>query len=62
MKLYGERALEFEPGSSWAYSNYGMVLLGVVIEKVSGQSYYEYVARARLRARRNDRDRVGARS
>ena len=25
------------------YSNYGFILLGAVIEKVSGQSYYDYV-------------------
>ena len=43
MKLYGKRGLEFEPGSRWAYSNYGFMLLGVVIEKVTGQSYYDYV-------------------
>ena len=43
MKLYGKRGLEFAPGSRWAYSNYGFILLGVVIEKVSGQSYYDYV-------------------
>jgi D-alanyl-D-alanine carboxypeptidase len=43
VKLYGKRGLEFQPGSRWAYSNYGMVLLGVVIEKVTGQSYYDYV-------------------
>ncbi|MGH7459522.1 MAG: serine hydrolase domain-containing protein [Longimicrobiales bacterium] len=42
--LYGSRAPAFEPGSRWAYSNYGMLLLGVVIEKVSGKSYYDYVA------------------
>jgi D-alanyl-D-alanine carboxypeptidase len=42
--LYGKRAPEFAPGSSWAYSNYGMLLLGVVVEKVTGQSYYDYVA------------------
>ena len=42
--LYGKRAPMFEPGSRWVYSNYGMVLLGVVIERVSGQSYYDYVA------------------
>jgi D-alanyl-D-alanine carboxypeptidase len=35
------RGLEFLPGNRWAYSNY--VLLGVVIEKVTGQSYYDYV-------------------
>jgi len=43
VKPYGERGLEFEPGSGWAYSNYGFILLGVVIEKVTGQSYYDYV-------------------
>jgi len=41
--LYGKRGLAFEPGSRWAYSNYGFVLLGAIIEKVSGQSYYEFV-------------------
>ncbi len=43
VKLYGNRPLQFEPGSKWGYSNYGFILLGVVIEKVSGQSYYDYV-------------------
>jgi len=43
VSLYGQRALEFEPGSRWQYSNYGFLLLGVIVEKVSGQSYYDYV-------------------
>lgn len=43
LALYGTRGLEFEPGSREEYSNYGFVLLGLVIEKVSGQSYYDYV-------------------
>jgi D-alanyl-D-alanine carboxypeptidase len=43
LKLYGKRGLEFEPGSRWAYSNYGFILLGAVIEKVTGHSYYDYV-------------------
>ena len=43
VKLYRKRGPDFEPGSSWAYSNYGFILLGVVIEKVTGQSYYDYV-------------------
>ena len=41
--LYGRRAPAFPPGSRFGYSNYGYVLLGAVIEKVSGQSYYDYV-------------------
>ncbi len=44
LKLYGSRGLAFEPGTRWEYSNYGFVLLGAVIERVSGQSYYDYVA------------------
>jgi len=44
VKLYGERDLQFEPGTKWEYSNYGFLLLGVLIEKVSGKSYYDFVA------------------
>src|SRR2546425_946286 len=43
VKLYGKRGLAFEPGSRWEYSNYGFLLLGVVIERVTGKNYYEYV-------------------
>ena len=43
INLYGDRPLRFEPGSRWEYSNYGFILLGAVIEKVSGESYYDYV-------------------
>jgi D-alanyl-D-alanine carboxypeptidase len=43
VRLYGKRGLEFEPGSRWAYSNYGFILLGAVIEKVTGHSYDDYV-------------------
>jgi CubicO group peptidase (beta-lactamase class C family) len=44
VKLYGERDLQFEPGTKWEYSNYGFLLLGVLIQKVSGKSYYDFVA------------------
>jgi CubicO group peptidase (beta-lactamase class C family) len=42
-KLYGARELDQEPGASFRYSNYGFILLGLIIEKVSGKSYYDYV-------------------
>ena len=41
--LYGNRGPAFKPGSQFEYSNYGFILLGVIVEKVSGQSYYDYV-------------------
>jgi CubicO group peptidase (beta-lactamase class C family) len=41
--LYGGRSPQFEPGTKDAYSNYGMVLLGAVIERVGGMPYYDYV-------------------
>jgi CubicO group peptidase (beta-lactamase class C family) len=38
-----EKATQFEPGSQFKYSNTGFVVLGKVIEIVTGQSYYDYV-------------------
>jgi CubicO group peptidase (beta-lactamase class C family) len=35
--------LQFTPGTSNRYSSSGMHMLGLVIEKVSGESYYDYV-------------------
>ena len=41
--LYADMGLAFEPGTDWSYSNAGFMLVGAVIEKVTGQSYFEYV-------------------
>lgn len=38
-----EKDIQFEPGSKWQYSNTGMMILGKVIEIVSGQSYFDFV-------------------
>jgi CubicO group peptidase (beta-lactamase class C family) len=35
--------LAFEPGTEWQYSNSGYLLLGVIIEEITGKSYYENV-------------------
>ncbi|HEY3781693.1 MAG TPA: serine hydrolase domain-containing protein [Fimbriimonadaceae bacterium] len=39
MKLVSAEPLEFAPGTKWEYSNSNFYLLGMIIEKVSGQSY-----------------------
>ncbi len=35
--------LQFDPGTEYAYSNFGYCLLGRVIERVTGRSYIDYV-------------------
>ncbi len=40
---FADTPLAFEPGSRDRYSNLDYILLGSVIEAVSGQSYYDYV-------------------
>jgi CubicO group peptidase (beta-lactamase class C family) len=35
--------LEFQPGETWSYSNSGYLLLGNVIEKASGKSYWDFL-------------------
>ena len=36
--------MDFAPGEDWNYNNSGYVLLGAIIEKVSGQSYADFIA------------------
>jgi CubicO group peptidase (beta-lactamase class C family) len=43
MELAKGETPAFEPGTKWQYSNTGFLLLGKVVEKVTGQSYYDYV-------------------
>jgi N-acyl-D-amino-acid deacylase len=39
-----ERDLNFDPGTQFAYSNFGYCLLGRVVESVTGRGYEEYVS------------------
>jgi D-alanyl-D-alanine carboxypeptidase len=41
--LFVDTPLQFKPGAQFSYSNSGFILLGLIIEAVSGQSYYDYV-------------------
>ena len=38
-KLFADSSFRFEPGSKFSYSNSGYILLGMIIEKVTGKSY-----------------------
>lgn len=42
-KIFKDRPLEFEPGTNYSYTSYGYVVLGILIERVSGESYAKYM-------------------
>ena len=43
LPLFVNQPLLFEPGQKLQYSNSGYVVLGLIIERLSGRSYYDYV-------------------
>lgn len=43
VKLFGNRAPDTSKDGKTAYANYGFILLGRIIEVVSGEDYYSYV-------------------
>ena len=45
LPFFADDPLAFEPGARFQYSNSGYIVLGLIIEKVSGQSYYDYIQR-----------------
>ncbi|MBB5063968.1 serine hydrolase [Granulicella mallensis] len=40
---WAEKPLDFEPGTQWQYSNTNYVLLGLVVEKVSGEPLGKFI-------------------
>jgi CubicO group peptidase (beta-lactamase class C family) len=40
---FRDKPLEFQPGEKWNYSNSGYVLLGYLIEKISGRTYEQFI-------------------
>ena len=48
LKLVYEQKLLFEPGTKYQYSNSGMLILGAIIEKVTGMDYKEYLKKQLL--------------
>lgn len=44
LRFIEPKPLVFAPGTSWRYSNGGFVLLAAIVERASGQRFYDYVA------------------
>lgn len=43
LPLFSGQEMKFEPGARYSYSNGGYVLLGIIIEKVSGRLYRDFL-------------------
>lgn len=43
MATFSRTPFDFAPGEKYAYSNSGYILLGMIIEKISGMSYAEFI-------------------
>jgi D-alanyl-D-alanine carboxypeptidase len=43
LPLFASKPLQFEPGTRQQYSNGGYIVLGAIVERVSGKDYYDYV-------------------
>ena len=43
LPIFADQPLLFEPGSRSMYSNEGYIVLGAIIEKVTGENYHDYV-------------------
>jgi len=46
LKLFADLPLEFAPGTRHHYGNTGYVILGALIEQVSGETYYDHMRSA----------------
>lgn len=44
LMLSKDKPLDFPPGQQWKYDNSGYIFLGIIIEKVSGEKYADYLS------------------
>jgi CubicO group peptidase (beta-lactamase class C family) len=40
---FRDKPLDFQPGEKWSYTNLGYIVLGYLLERVSGQTYADFV-------------------
>jgi CubicO group peptidase (beta-lactamase class C family) len=45
LAFFAADSLEFQPGTKWAYNNSGYYLLGMIVERVTGEPYAQHVRR-----------------
>ena len=43
LPLFVDHPLQFEPGTRGSYSNAGFIVLGMIIEETTGQTYFKYI-------------------
>ena len=41
--IFNDKPLTFQPGERWEYTNLGYIVLGYLIERISGQTYEEFI-------------------
>jgi CubicO group peptidase (beta-lactamase class C family) len=44
VKEWAGKPLDFDPGTDWQYSNTNYVLLSLIVEKVTGEPFYQYLS------------------
>jgi CubicO group peptidase (beta-lactamase class C family) len=59
LRYMAQRPLDFDPGTHYAYSNFGYCVLGRILEKVSGEPYEDYVRKRVLAPMGITRMRLG---
>ncbi len=59
LEVFSKEPMDFAPGAEWRYDNSGYVLLGAILEKVSGKPYGELLAERIFRPLGMKSTRVG---
>ncbi len=43
LDVWGKKPLDFDPGAQWQYSNTNYVIAGAVVEKITGESLFQFL-------------------